>query len=141
MSNAILAVLVLIIIGILLWPSRSANNTCAKSCYCPKCRAQAIVEKRSRDLFPNEEPVTQRGLNDLEQTPISRGYKPYQNQPDHIANLWKCEYSHPGIVEGAGCLDTVFASDYPTPLRGAVVKQNVSDTYNSHLVSRFAGIN
>ncbi len=78
------------------------------------------------------------GLNDLSQDVNSRGNVPAPNQPDHIANLWKCEHSHARQLEGSGCLDTIFSSDYETPVLDSVMSQSVQDVSNMHKVSRFA---
>lgn len=83
-------------------------------------------------------PSSKKGLNELEQSTRSRGYVPEILQPNHTANLWKCEYSHPQMSNGH--LDTVFASDYPTPIRGGAVHLNVSDNSCAHKLSRFGSV-
>ncbi len=127
MQGIILLILILIITSMLLCPSIKK----------PRCNCKL----KNKDLISyhvKQDCASQRGLHEIEQTPLTRGFVPEQNQPDHVANMWKCDYSHPNLVEGAGCLDTVFASDFPTPLRGAAVNQNVEDVSNMHLISRFA---
>jgi hypothetical protein len=136
MRGIILAILIILIVTVLLCPGKAS----VRECNCPKCNQQRFVGELASMRMPLTQESMQRGLNDVEQSTISRGVVPYQNQPDHVANLWKCDYSHPRTLEGAGCLDTIFASDYPTPLRGAMVNQNVGDVSNMHLVSRFAGV-
>ncbi len=121
-----------------MYPRKKENA----GCNCPKCKRENAG--KHNDIFAgellSESSLQQRGLNDLVQDTGSRGYVPYQNQPDHVANFWKCDYSHARQQEGAGCLDTVFASDYPTPLRGAAVNQDVGGVSNMHLISRFAAV-
>jgi hypothetical protein len=130
MRGVVLLIIILLVLSVVMRLRKNSNK-----CPCDK-------QKRIRDLLEQdgENCGRQKGLNELEQDTMFRGVIPQQNQPDHIANLWKCENSHPKILEGAGagCMDTVFASDYPTPLRGAAVNQNVDDVSNMHLVSRFA---
>jgi hypothetical protein len=80
-------------------------------------------------------------LNDLEQDVSFRGIIPDADQPNHTANLWKCDYSHPQIaINGAGNPVTSFSSDFITPLRGAKVAQDVCDTSRAHLISRFGSM-
>ncbi len=130
MQGIILSIIILLIVILVV-------NVRKRSCWCPYKKA---VDAASE--LDEENCDKQKGLNELEQDTLFRGLIPNQNQPDHTANLWKCENSHPKILEnaGVGCPDTVFASDYPTPLRGAVVNQNVDDVSNMHLISRFATI-
>lgn len=136
MHKIILGVLVILIICAIMVSKKS----CKKKCNCSKCRHKKYID--AVRIVSDEERASAeiRGLSDLEQSTASRGIVPHQNQPDHIANLWKCEYSHSKMVDGRGYLDTSFASDYPTPLRGAIVNQNVRDVSNMHLLSRFGGI-
>lgn len=136
MYGIILTVLILIILSIALCSKKNS----VKKCNCAKCNKQRMMKQFNMRQMPEVQDSMQRGLFDMEQDTVSRGIVPYQNQPDHIANLWKCDYSHPKTLEGAGCLDTIFASDYPTPLRGSAVNQSVGDVSNMHLISRFATI-
>lgn len=100
--------------------------------HCKGCRLSKPIEA----IYATEEAPTQRGLYELQQTTRSRGFIPSSNQPNHTANLWKCDLSHPKVV-GSGQYDTIFASDYPTPIRGSSVNLTVQDVSNMHLVSRF----
>jgi hypothetical protein len=68
------------------------------------------------------------GLREVEMTPVSRGVVPVQNQPNHVANLWKCDLfqsqSNTMVCEQA---DTPVAFDFITPVRGKVVDMDVKD--------------
>ncbi len=129
MHQIIFAVLVVLLICALLCSRKR------RKCLCPRC--QDIRMKKINDLPEREESMI-KGLHDLEQTPISRGIVPDYGQPDHVSNMWKSDYSHARQHEGAGYLDTVFASDYPTPLRCPMKQRDLNEISNSHLIARFA---
>ncbi len=81
------------------------------------------------------------GLREIEMTPVSRGMVPIQNQPNHIANLWKCDLSQSQantmVCEEA---DTPVAFDFITPVRGKVVNMDVDEASNMQKISRFGSI-
>ena len=98
----------------------------------------------------DEDPMTQlervstvddkpRSLREVEQDTLSRGFVPEKNQPNHTANMWKCEYSHPQLND-LGQPDTIFGSDYPTRLRGTVEYSDIITASNMQQISRFGGI-
>ena len=112
--------------------------------YCPYCYKYHnsavncgcdLVEYNSP--FPLKQKPMRIGVNDLEQTTRNRGLVPNSNQPDHVANLWKCDHSHAKTIEDCGFTDTNFAVDYPTPIRGTVDNSILGDNSQTHLVSRF----
>ena len=107
--------------------------------YKQKSKAQRCVcgGAGTDHLFLEKEDKLQRGMNELEQDVFNRGYVP-QDAPNSIASRWSSDYSHARQKEGAGYLDTVFASDYPTPIRSPCVNQSMNDAFRMQLVSRFA---
>lgn len=82
---------------------------------------------------------THSGLKEIEQTPRSRGMVPTQNQPDHIANLWKCDSSLSNIMV-CEQMDKPIAYDFVTPLRGKVVNMNVNEASEMQKISRFGSV-
>lgn len=78
--------------------------------------------------------MTQRGLNELEQDTRSRGIVPEADQPNHIANLWKCDAEIP-IKDCAYSSPMVY--DYDTQLRDKVVNMDQNENLNMHVLSRF----
>ncbi len=99
-----------------------------------KCSAKKVIVMREDDV---EEAVG--SLNDLEQDVFVRGAIPESNQPNHTANMWKCDFSHAAMIEGAGYLDNSFAVDYPTPLRPQYGR-DLQGMINSHMLPRFASV-
>jgi hypothetical protein len=76
---------------------------------------------------------------DVEQDPRSRGLVPQQKQPDHIANLWKCDHSQPKHANTV-CSERDARFTYGVTMRRPVVNQNVGDVSNMHKISRFGGV-
>jgi hypothetical protein len=137
-------VIVLLILLVFAIYSSHSRKTHHKKCGCSECHANELSYRTFMQTFPNEyaqdRSITNNVVNsmwDMEQNTDYRGVVPDLNQPDHVANFWKCDYSHANYIEGAGCLDTIFASDYPTPLRGSMVKQDVNSNMRTHIMSRF----
>ncbi len=141
MHGVLFGTLVLVLILVLVFRicGKSKKNVRCKcgGLHCPECR---LIHIQSFHNEFEENSPTSRGLNEIEQTTRSRGYIPEVNQPNHTANLWKCDQSHPQL-KNDGQRDTVFDSDYPTPLRGSMVNMNVYDVSDMHLLSRFGSIN
>lgn len=82
--------------------------------------------------FCNSGPIV--GMHELELDTQVRGQVPHANQPDHTSNLWKCDRSHSShedILEGF-----VNADDYMN--RAKIVNQDVKDSSDMHIMSRFA---
>jgi hypothetical protein len=79
------------------------------------------------------------GLNEISQDNYYRGYVPEINQPNHTANCWKSEYSHP-YTDDSGRSHTSFTSDYVTPLRRHITSLDVMGTSAAHQMARFGGI-
>lgn len=75
------------------------------------------------------------GLTEVEQHTRSRGYVPHANQPDHVANLWKCDQSQ------CSQDDSISRNEYYTDKaqpRSKSVNMLTEDVSNMHKVSRFA---
>jgi len=112
----------------------------ARKCGCRRCRNERFfssIINEELDYPKLEDNLLKESLFDVEQTPLSRGDMLPNPEPNHVINRWKSNYSHAKQKDGTGFLDTVFASDYPTPIRGALVSQDVGDVSCSHLITRF----
>jgi hypothetical protein len=82
--------------------------------------------------------IALKGMNELENSTQSRGRVPYANQPNHIANRWKCDYTHPMAKSNKdGVVNIDFTEDTYSPLRSAVTNMNVQDCSDQHLSTRF----
>jgi hypothetical protein len=90
--------------------------------------------------------VPMQGLNDIEQTPQSRGYVPHSNQPDHVSNMWKSDssqqtptkYQEHYLGEYFGNNPAGYKDADITKFAKKVSNVNVSDNSAAHKVSRFA---
>lgn len=98
-----------------------------------------------QDFLCEESPAfcqdnAQKGLNELEQTTQSRGYIPHANQPNHVANMWKCDQSQKAarIYDGTGREVGTIESDDHVIVRGKTVNLCVGDASEMHLTSRFS---
>jgi hypothetical protein len=98
-----------------------------------------------------EDNMPMQGLNDMEQTPQTRGYVPMMNQPDHISNLWKSddsqqnnnspykqEYKEKYLNEFMVVAPTNAPPEKETPIKASAVSMSVKDTSKSHITTRFA---
>lgn len=77
------------------------------------------------------------GLNEVELNTRSRGYVPHANQPNHVANLWKCDQSHCDQDE------SLYRNEYNTditPMRTPAAHMTNDDVSNMHLTSRFGSV-
>lgn len=131
---ALLVVVFIILIFIIY--IHQPNRVHIQKCGCPKCRMADMPSKRF-DMHMNEKSDRPKSMWDQEQDVYSRGAITNKNQPNHTENFWKCDYSHARYADGTGCLDTVFAADYPTPLRLGMMNQDVKGNMRSHMISRF----
>ncbi|MGL5936557.1 MAG: hypothetical protein ACRCZI_13165 [Cetobacterium sp.] len=77
------------------------------------------------------------GLHEVEQNTRSRGYIPHANQPNHVANLWKCDQSQCNQEDMSDRNE--YNSDI-TPVRNPVVQMDSNGSSNMHITSRFATI-
>lgn len=94
---------------------------------------QQLLCNENKEFCEGGQTPQSRGLFELEQTPQSRGRVPSANQPNHVANLWKCGQSH---FSGNSDDREDFANDF-VPKRSKSVDMKVSDVSNQHLASRF----
>jgi hypothetical protein len=78
-----------------------------------------------------------RGLFELEQSTGCRGTTPLANQPNHTANLWKCDQSQMS-TNACDSISNGYTSDIYTPCRGKMVNMGPSESSNMHITSRFA---
>src|SRR6476661_9778612 len=75
------------------------------------------------------------GLHEVVQHTRSRGYVPEATQPNHVANMWKSDYSQ------CDSDDAVERNEHysdKTPKRISMVNLSQDDQSNMHLTSRFA---
>lgn len=77
------------------------------------------------------------GLHEVELNTRTRGYVPHANQPNHVANLWKCDQSH---CDQEDMTDRNEYNSEANVVRGAVVNMSNDDASNMHLTSRFGGV-
>lgn len=96
-----------------------------------------LCAKNPEFCTEDDTPVA-RGLNEIEQTTQSRGYIPYANQPDHVANLWKCDQSHCENLSKDRDEMQDYIADVYIPSRAKVVNLHIKDASNMHITSRFA---
>lgn len=136
MHRLIFGVLFLIFI-ISMLPTK--KNHRSRRCACGKKHCEACAEQAAEFNTEIEQSPISAGMNEIDQTTWSRGFVPNPQQPNHTANLWKCEYSHPNIRDGQR--ETVFESDYPTPMRGSAVNMRIGDISDMHIISRFGATN
>lgn len=125
-------VFALIVLLVILTIFRIGMRKCRVKCKCPKC----LVPAHPRNIHLLASETRETGLNDIEETVSARNHNPFPTQPDHTANLWKCDHSHAKMAEGRGYLDNSFAVDFPTPIRGGK-QAHVSECSNTHIMSRF----
>ncbi len=126
--------LFIVLLILYIWLCRRRHSKCK----CSKCRRHNKIQEVVFD--DDSQRFMYRNLNDVEEAPDSRGIVPQQNQPDHVANRWKCDHSHPRVIDGGRYADTVFASDYPTPLRNFAVNQTIGAISDGHLLTRFGSV-
>lgn len=111
---------------------------------CPKCDSFNCRHKTDNRFAIEEnylnDATIPKGLHEMSQDTLSRGYVPFQDQPDHVSNMWKVDYSHP-YTDDKGRHQTSFSSDLGTPLRINRTHINTCDNSNMHLFTRFAGAN
>lgn len=77
-----------------------------------------------------------RGMHELEQDILYRGFLPNAAQPDHTANLWKSDQSQVDDKQYQEIKGEHIADNY-MPSRGRIVNLCVGDQSNMHLASRF----
>ena len=141
MQGVLFGTLILVLFLILISGSlRQSSHKSKCGCGCGFSHYATEYNEQAYSGSEPEEAPKSRGLNELQQTPRSRGFLPDINQPDHTSNLWKCDQSHPQMLSN-GQQDTIFASDYPTPLRRSMVNLGVDDVSDMHIISRFGSIN
>lgn len=162
-----LIVIFMIIIIYLLFKSYKEQqklSSCEHGCKCSDCVNDEkfsnmpdirMPSEKKRSLLDSlcdensayciDHDVQPQGLNDIEQTPQSRGYVPYSNQPDHISNLWKSDSSQQTSSKyQEHYLGEYFGNnpndnrDDLTRFSKKVKNVNVSGNSASHKISRYA---
>lgn len=95
---------------------------------------------RSNPEFCTKDDMPARGINDMEQTTVTRGYVPTANQPDHVANLWKCDQSHCDTPNQYNDELQDQVADVYIPSRTKVVNLHLKDASDMHVTSRFSSV-
>lgn len=139
MAGILLVILLVLIFLVSCQKKASVKSTCA--CRSPKSNTYFSDSNVERIAVNKLDTKSEGGLREIEMTPISRGIVPVQNQPNHVANLWKCDISQSQsnamVCEEA---DTPVAFDFITPVRGKIVNMDVDDSANMQKISRFGSV-
>ena len=131
-----LVALLIITVLFLILCSRYRSPCRTRGCNCPQCNKknrQAQIQRVGVKSQNNP----QKGLHEIQQDTLTRGIVPHLNQPNHVSNRWKVEYSHPN-VDQSGRSQTSFSSDCHTPMRNSRSNIGVNENSSMYLVSRFA---
>ena len=94
---------------------------------------EQLLCKENKEFCEDNADIQTRGLHELDQTTQSRGVIPMANQPNHVANLWKCGQSHFSDINNDRTEDL---DDYLST-RSKSVNMKVDDVSGQHLASRF----